>query len=262
MNVTALHIYPIKSLGGISVNTAEARIKGFQNDRRWMLVDDKGEFLTQRTLAEMANFKCSLTDDSILVNYKSDNIEVPFNLHVTEPTRVKVWSSKLKAYEVSTQISKWFSSALGVSATLVRMTDTSVRGKLLFVPPFKTNLSFADGYPYLILGEASMTTLNQKLEDKVNSSRFRANILLSTQQAHAEDDWKFNFSIGAAKFKVIKACARCSVVNINQETGQVTKEPLKTMADYRKYRKKTWFGANAICVEPGTISIGDEIVLT
>ncbi len=262
MKVTALNIYPIKSLGAVSVNQIEAFHLGFEHDRRWMLVDDLGEFLTQRSMASMAKFKCSLTNDSILVSYEGDQIEVPFKLYKDTPSRVKVWSSKLKANEVSTSISDWFSDTLGMSARLVKMTDISKRPKRLFVPPYKAELSFADGYPYLILGEASMTTLNDKLQDKVNSNRFRANILISTSVAHEEDNLKSRFTIGTSVFKVIKPCARCGVVNINQENGIKSKEPLKTLTEYRLRRKKIWFGANAICVKPGLVSLEDKLELT
>ena len=262
MEVTALNIFPIKSLGAVSVNQIEAFHLGFEHDRRWMLVDDMGEFLTQRSMASMAKFKCRLTDDSILVSYEGDQIEVPFKLYTDTPSRVKVWSSKLKANEVSSAISDWFSDALGISARLVKMTDISKRPRRLFVPPFKAELSFADGYPYLILGDASMATLNDKLQDKVNSNRFRANILISTSEAHEEDNWKSRFTMGTSVFKVIKPCARCGVVNINQEDGIKSKEPLKTLTEYRLRRKKIWFGANAICLEPGQVSVGDNIKFT
>jgi uncharacterized protein YcbX len=141
---------------------------------------------------------------------------------------------------------------------LVKMTDISKRPKRLFVPPYKTTLSFADGYPYLILGEESMNQLNAKLEQPVRADRFRANIIVSSSIAHEEDEWK-GLNAGNAQLQVIKPCARCVMITVNQQTGETGKEPLKTLAGYRQKRNKIYFGANAICTEDGIISVGDRL---
>lgn len=227
-----------------------------------MLVDDAGQFLTQRNVAAMAKFKCRFSSDGIEVSYENDKILVPYDGYIDKIHKVQVWSSKLKANEVSTECSAWFSDRLGQKATLVKMTDVSRRYKRLFTPPFKTNLSFADGYPYLLLGEASMNTLNSKAEEQIPADRFRANIIISTSEAHEEDTWKSEFRIGDMTMKVIKPCARCVVTTIDQITGKKGKEPLKTLATYRQWSNKIWFGANAICTKPGKISVGDQVFVT
>ena len=255
MEVTSLHIYPIKSLGGISVKSGKATYEGFENDRRWMLVARDGLFLTQRKFAEMAKFSCALDESGINVKFENDHLQIPLTAHNDKVFRVKVWSSKLKANEVSTEASAWFSERLGSNVTLVRMTVISKRYKRLFTPPYKTDLSFADGYPYLILGEASMTELNDKVTEDIPADRFRANIIVSTSEPHEEDTWRSDFKIGDISMKVIKGCARCVVTTIDQQSGKKGKEPLKTLATYRKWRNKIWFGANAICLEPGTIRV-------
>jgi len=261
MRVLELYLYPIKSLGGIAVPQAKVLEEGFQYDRRWMLVDADGHFLTQREHAQMALFSCELSDDNLHVTYKGETQTIALADHSDVHKPVKVWSSKLKANEVDPTLSEWFSECLGMSATLVKMTDISHRPKRLFTEPYKTKLSFADGYPYLILGTASMDTLNEKLETALPVDRFRANIIVSTTEAHEEDNWKESFELGTATMKVIKPCARCVVTTIDQQTANKGKEPLKTLATYRKKRNKIWFGANAICTKVGLIKIGDKINL-
>lgn len=262
MKVTALHIYPIKSLGGIEVKSCVADFEGFENDRQWMLVDREGNFMTQRNHAEMARFSCKLDPEGISVSYQGESLLIPLDTYDRrKKIRVKVWSSKLKAYEVSTEASKWFSERLRTNVMLVKKTDISKRSKRLYTPPFKTVVSFADGYPYLILGEASMKELNGKVDIEIPADRFRANIMVSTSEAHEEDSWNKDFKVGEVTMKVVKPCARCVVTTIDQQTGEAGKEPLKTLSTYRKWSNKIWFGANTICIEPGTVSVGDKVLI-
>jgi len=258
-SVSQIFIYPIKGLGGISLTSAKAKIEGFENDRRWMLVDKDGKFLSQRENAMMALFKTECIEEGINVTYENESVVIPFNTNEHEVKHVSVWGSKMKAQEVSPLFSTWFSDNMHMNCTLVSMTEISKRYKRLFVPPFKTYVSFADGYPYLILGEESMVHLNEKLDSPLKIDRFRANIIVTSQQPHEEDDWS-EYKIGTSKMKVIKPCARCNVTTINQQTGEIGKEPLKTLATYRRKANKIYFGANAIILEEGEISVGDSVL--
>lgn len=256
--VSKIVIYPIKSLGGISLESANALTEGFENDRRWMLIDENGKFLSQRENAIMTLFKTSCIKEGIQLQYKDDKILVPFKEFTDDIKNVEVWKSKLKAQEVNGTISQWFSDHLNMSCKLVAMTDVSKRYKRLFKAPFKTHVSFADGYPYLILGEESVDYLNSKLLESVTADRFRANLIVSSSSAHEEDNWD-DFELGSSKMKVIKPCARCQVITINQQTGEIGKEPLKTLATYRKKGNKINFGANAILLKEGVIKVGDTL---
>ncbi len=257
--VTSLHIYPIKSLGGISLTQAQAKTEGFQYDRRWMLVDAQGKFLTQRSDNRLARFQCRLGTDSLQIQFESAHLELPLSEHVTTTTRVSIWESSIEANEVHPQYSKWFSDLLAQPCKLVRMTAASHRPKQLLVPPHKTLLSLADGYPYLVLGSASMQTLNERCPDTIPSDRFRANILLDTSSAHEEDGYG-RFKLGETTFQVIKPCARCQVITIDQQTGAMGKEPTKTLAAYRKKENHILFGANTILLKPGIVRVGDALV--
>ena len=258
--VTGVNIYPIKSLGGIALDQAEVKKEGFELDRRWMLVDADGNFLTQREDHRLALFQCRLDSGAIIVNYAQDEIDIPTEGLTDKVLKVKVWSSRLKAQEVDPQINLWFSERLNKECFLVRMSELSFRYKRLYQPPFKTSLSFADGYPYLILGEGSMTELNNRLEKPLLIDRFRSNIVFASNEAHIEDDWS-EIAIGTAKLKVIKPCARCVVTTIDQQLGTKGKEPLKTLAGYRMKNNKIYFGANVIMMEEGRVSVGDKINL-
>ncbi len=260
MTVKEIHIYPIKSLGGISLTQSEVLEEGLKYDRQWMLVDKDGQFLTQRQNADLAKFKCEIRDDQLLINYGLDKTQFSLHQATENIKRVQVWSSKLKAPEVDPLISEWFSDHLGTEATLVAKTSISKRPKRLFVPPYKTSLGFSDGYPILLLGTASMHALNQRCPEEIPADRFRANIYLDTETPHIEDE-KISFKLGTAQLKVIKPCARCTVITIDQTNGKKGKEPLKTLAGYRLKRKKIWFGANAICLKAGQISMGDKVQL-
>ncbi len=259
MTIKEIHIYPIKSLGGISLPHAHVEERGLQYDRRWMLVDKEGTFLTQRENPQLAKFSCSIQENELEVNYGKEKIRFSMDQSIESIERVKVWSSKLKAPEVDPVVSEWFSEHLQTPVKLVAMTPISKRAKRLFVPPYSTSLSFADGYPILLLGTASMDTLNEQCPEIIPANRFRANIFLNTDAPHIEDE-KISFSLGQARLKVIKPCARCTVITIDQSNGEKGKEPLKTLAKYRLRRNKIWFGANAICLQEGLVSIGDAII--
>jgi uncharacterized protein YcbX len=170
-----------------------------------------------------------------------------------------VFEHNLKTQEVSSEINKWFSNQLEKKVQLVTMTDISERVKSFKKPPYKTFVSLADGYPYLILGTASVDNLNSKLDQPIKYDRFRTNIYLETTEAHSEDDLE-SIQIGGAQFKVVKACARCNVTTINQQTSETGKEPLKTLATYRKIEYKIFFGANMILEKSGLVSVGDSVI--
>ena len=259
--IASLHIYPIKSLGGISLSQSMVQTRGLQHDRRWMLVDEKGQFLTQREDSRLALFRCQMDADTLTVTHGTESLEIPLAEHSTETRRVKVWSSSLRAPLMDPRYSEWFSDLLGQPCSLVKMTQEAKRPKRLFTGPYLTELSFADAYPILILGTASHTALNERCPSPVPLDRFRANIIIHTTRPHEEDDWA-ELSIQSATLKVIKPCARCQVISIDQQTAEKGKEPTRTLAQYRQKENKILFGANAIVLQEGRVSIGDELTST
>ncbi|NNE25958.1 MAG: MOSC domain-containing protein [Saprospiraceae bacterium] len=260
-SISDLFIYPIKSLGGISVDKAFAEKEGFQHDRRWMLVDTNGRFLSQREHHEMALFSSSLSASHLSITFDHDKIDIPLTDTSGTTQMVTVWDHTVNATEVDVQISAWFSDKLKQKCKLVRMIESTNRIKEFPKKPYKSQVSFADGYPYLILGTASMNLLNQKLDAPLNVNRFRPNIVVDTTEAHEEDRWE-DFRINEVEMRIVKPCARCVVTTIDQRTGARGKEPLKTLAGYRKWDKMIYFGANGILLSSGVVNKGDQIQLS
>lgn len=259
MTIKSLHIYPIKGLGGIDVQEANLLERGMQYDRRWMLVDMDGVFISQRTDARLALFNCMI-DGHLNVSYQDSEINIDLDEYSSVRILTTVWEHEVHAYEVNESVSKWFSDMLNVECLLVRMTDDDVRYKELIKGPKQTKVSFADGYPYHIIGTASIDQLSEIIGSEIAATRFRANIIVNTTEAHEEDTWN-QIDIGNAKVQVIKPCARCLVVNIDQSTAEMNKEPLKSLSTYRRVGDKVNFGANAICLIQGKIKVGDTLFL-
>ena len=258
MKITQLFIYPIKGLAGISVKSALVMEEGFEHDRRWMLVDKENNFVSQRTDSRLALFRTRIDDDLLTVCYKEGKISYSLNANEKLSFQARVWDDVVEVSEVSFDVSRWFSEHLDQEVKLVRKNDQATRYKKLIKGAEKTKVSFADGYPYLIIGTESIAHLNNKLSQQIDLDRFRGNIIVDTTEAHIEDTWD-KMSNGNAILEIIKPCARCQVINIDQTSAEKSKEPLKTLSTYRSREKKIYFGANAIALETGILSVGDEI---
>jgi uncharacterized protein YcbX len=258
-----IFIYPIKSLGGIRLTEAKVEERGFQFDRRWMLVDPKGVFLTQRTQTQMALLQVELGETGLIVFDKrnpEDTLQIPYNQISDQEIEVEIWDDRVLATIVDPVLDTWFSDKLGMPCHLVIMQESTQRK---VSPKYAVNdesVSFADGMPYLILGQESLNDLNSRLEKPVTMDRFRPNIVFSGGQSYVEDSWK-KIRIGAVEFQVVKPCARCVLTTIDQETGLQGKEPLKTLAGYRTIGNKVYFAQNMVALETGTIRIGDLIMV-
>lgn len=281
ITITHLFIYPIKSLGRISLTEAVAQEKGLQYDRRFMLVTPAGKFITQRTCAEMALIEVAISDrpgnESTLRvwhrNRPDDALELPLTPEplTLVPLPVTIWDSEnVAAVAVGSVADRWFTAALGQACRLVYMPETSRRdveegyalrdeqGNRLQESPA---VSFADGYPFLLIGQASLDELNRRLPAPVEMGRFRPNIVVGGGWANEEDSW-YRFRIGPADFYGVKPCARCVLTTIDPATGRKGKEPLKTLATYRQYGHKILFGQNVLlhpAMASASIRVGQSI---
>lgn len=256
--VTDLIIYPIKGLAGIHRDKAKAHKAGFEFDRRWMLIDAQNHFVTQRSYAEMALFTTDLEGEILKTTFNNNSFS--FNMHETtgKLIQTQVWNDNAVTEIVSLQANEWFSDILQKEVKLVKIKDDNSRMHYSSASETNFPVSLADGYPYLIIGEKSLTFLNQKLSNPVSMSRFRPNIVVSSNLEHEEDQWK-SFSIGSASFLNMKPCGRCSVIAIDQETAKIDQEPIKILNDYRKSGNNIFFGTNLVCTEEGSISVGDQL---
>ncbi len=263
MHLSQLNTYPIKSLKGISVESAVVEDRGLQFDRRWMLVDENRQFITQREVPKMATVKMEVGRDGLSASINGRRISIPSEPDTDETANVKIWSSSVKGEFYPKEINEWFSDALGMNCRLVSMPETTKRKVNPFyaVRKFKDTVSFADGYPFMLIGEASLEDLNSRLETRVRMNRFRPNFVVAGSGPFAEDDWK-RIRIGSTEFHVVKPCERCVITTVDQEKGEKGKEPLKTLSEYRNQNGKVLFGQNLIAdIAGGTIRVGDEVEL-
>ncbi len=265
LKVTGIYCYPIKGCAGISLEESEVQERGLIHDRRWMLVDGDGQFISQRSNGAMALIHLSIRTHNLTANFGEQSIEIPFSEGSGKYKEVTVWGDQLSAELVGVEFDQWFSNALELPVHLVRMTKQSDRSIGEKYTSTNEQVSFADGMPYLIVGESSLSLLNEKLGEDLKMNRFRPNIVFEGGSPHIEDVWK-DFRVGEVDFVGVKNCARCQVTTIDQETGRSGKEPLKTLSTYRKLNNKILFGQNAKLKQESnrthnTIKVGDTILV-
>lgn len=259
MRLTQLLVYPVKSLGGIALAESLVEARGLRHDRRWMVVDPGGRFLTQRELPRMALVSPSLAEDALRLDAPGmPTLPVPPALGDAAPVSVRVWRSVCDALPVGGDADGWLSECLGTPARLVFMPDTTRRA----INPDHSRpgdvVSFADGYPFLLIGEASLADLNARLDAPVGMGRFRPNFVVSGGPAYAEDGWA-RVRIGGAAFRVAKPCDRCGLTTIDPATAARGTEPLHTLAGYRTVEKKVLFGQYLIAEGEGVVRVGDGV---
>lgn len=265
MFLSEINIYPIKSLGGISLKGSVVENRGLQLDRRWMLVDEKNNFLTQRENPLMATVKTEILKNGLGVSSDNETLEIPLETNLEETVSVKIWSSRCRARVYERKFNEWFSNILQKHCKLVLMPEETRRRVNYFYAVHQDDaVSFADGYPVLLACESSLADLNSRLEMPVPMNRFRPNLVVSGADAFAEDGWK-QIKIGTVIFHVVKPCGRCVMTTVDQTSGEKHgAEPLKTLATYRipkrSIKKKILFGQNLIAENSGEIlNIGDAV---
>lgn len=259
--ISQIHVYPVKSLGGESRQTACTQPRGLQHDRRWMVVDPEGRFLTQRTLPRMALLSARADSDALVLQAPSlPALRVLLTpAALGEPIRVRVWQSECHALAVSPDADRWLSDVLQSPCRLVYMPDQTQR---LVPAPFRRAqgiVSFADAFPLLLASEASLHDLNERLLVPIPMNRFRPNIVVSGTAPYAEDNWQA-VTLGETLFYVVKPCARCLLTTVDQATGLSDgPEPLRTLAFYRRQGEKVVFGQYLIPAAVGTVSVGMRV---
>ncbi|MFI5160926.1 MAG: MOSC domain-containing protein [Sphingobacteriales bacterium] len=260
LQVSELYIYPIKSMGGIPVKNVHVTDRGFEYDRRWMLVDENNLFISQREVPEMALIKITVEEYGLKVTYLplSSSLLVPFKPQTDEFAEMFIWDDTCTGQFVSAQADQWFSEMLAVNCRLVYMPDNSHRITDQRYTPENSITSFSDAYPFLIIGQSSLDDLNSRLAEALPMNRFRPNIVFTGGKPFAED-LMHSFTIGEMQFYGVKLCARCIMPTIDQETIKQGKEPLKTLARYRFKNNKIMFGQNLVHEGTGEIAVGDEL---
>lgn len=262
MRLSQIWIYPVKSLPGIKLEQAVIDKRGFAWDRHWMLVDEQGDFLSQRRLPAMALINVAMQPAGVELSVASRApLLLTYGKHSDQQIAVKVWADHLNAYKVSDIADNWLSDFLGTRVQLVCMPDEVVRKVDPDYATVSDQTGFSDGFPFLLLSQASIDDLNRKIDDPssiMDVKRFRPNLLIEGVPAFAEDSWK-QVQIGDIRFRVVKPCSRCVITTVNPETAEKGVEPLKTLATYRRQGNKVYFGQNLLHDATGSLSAGDEV---
>ncbi|MFD2200314.1 MOSC domain-containing protein [Shivajiella indica] len=261
MTLQDIYIYPIKSLGGIRLDSGVLEERGFRHDRRWMLVDKEGNFLSQRTFPGMAMLQVNLLEEGLMVFHKSNpenKVQIPIEPLSDQLISVKIWEDEVLGQVVSPLVNLWFSEILKQECVLVKMPQSTQRKIKPKYAVKGESVSFADGMPYLLIGQSSLDDLNKRLEEPVGMDRFRPNLVFAGGNPFEEDHWQ-KIQIGHAKFKITKPCARCVMTTVNQQTAEKSKEPLKTLATYRTFSNNVMFGQNILLLEGELVRVGDKL---
>ncbi len=258
MELTQITLYPAKSMGAISLERSLVTSFGLHNDRRWMLVDDAGMFLTQRKFSIMRTIHCRLVDQGVVFTAPDREPLVANFEHLAEPMLVQVWRDSVEGLKAPQIASDWFSSLLGVRCHLVYMPENAFRQVDRTFFDADQRVGFADGFPFLLISEASLRDLNSRLATPVGMNRFRPNLVVSGAEAYAEDQWK-RIRIGTIEFRVVKPCSRCVMTTIDEISGEKSREPLETLASYRKNVFGVCFGQNLVHLNAGELKLGDRV---
>lgn len=283
LRLSQINIYPVKSLDGYSPQSARVERQGLQYDRRWMITDLDGQFMTQRTHGKMALLRATLEAGHLVIaekQHEANRIAIPINQAALTNCGVVVWNDTVQAAQTTPEANAWLSDFLGMSCQLVYLPETSHRAVDAAYNRGDDRVSFADGYPFLLLGEASMQELNNRLEEKgrptavdqadvapLSIRRFRANLIFSGGVPYQEDTFA-DFRIGEVDFVGVKNCSRCVLVTRDPDTGVAGTEPLATLAAYRQKGNKVLFGQNVVWnfqawqgENPPEVRVGDTLTI-
>jgi len=262
MRVSALHLYPVKSCRGIPVERWPVGRRGLEHDRRWMIVDEAGIFVTQREVPSLACVGTRLEPGNLVLSAEGHGlVRVPNATAPDAPRRrVLVWRSEVDAVDCGEEAARWLSAHVGSPVRLVHMPDDVERHVDPDYALAGDIVGFADGFPLLLATVASLDDLNTRLDAPVPMDRFRPNVVVTGSAAWEEDEWT-RIALGDLPCRVAKPCGRCTIITTDQRTGARGPEPLRTLATFRQQDQKVNFAQNCVPDETGTLAVGDDVRL-
>jgi uncharacterized protein YcbX len=259
-SLTGLFVYPIKGARGTALDCAAVDSFGPRFDRRWMIVAADGIAVTQRDDARLALIRPQLVGEALVLT-AAGMPDLPLPIDAAGPdVPVRVWADAVRAVDCGDEAALWLSDFLRAAYRLVFMADDVVRPVNPAFGRPGDRVSFADGYPFLLISQAALDELNSRLAVPVPMDRFRPNLVVGGVAAHAEDGWA-RAAIGAIRFDVVKPCPRCAVPTVDQDTARRSNEPLRTLATYRRIGGQVMFGQNLIHRGTGVLRRGDAVTI-
>lgn len=259
LSLAAIHLYPIKSCGGVEVSSWRLDALGLEHDRRWMLVDEAGKAVTQREWPRLSLTRTFIEGTNIQVTAPGHSpLEVPLTPSDGARAPLALWDWRGTGLAGSTEGDGWFSALLGTAVRLVFCPPGEGQEVNPRYAPEATRAAFTDGFPLLVIAAASLDELNRRLPTPVTMRHFRPNLTLAGAEPFAEDNLG-RFRVGAVPMTAVKGCDRCTMTTIDPETGDKGAEPLRTLATFRKWDGKVWFGQNVVHRGTGTLTLGDPV---
>jgi uncharacterized protein YcbX len=259
--IAALFVYPVKGCAGVAVATARVSVRGLAldaqppgvGDREFMLVDARGRFVSQREQPALARIRPTLARDGLVLEADGKRLVVPLVDGAwagAQRRDVVVWNDRVEALDAGDGAAAWLTSRTGFATRLVRFDPTATRRcDPAYVGDADAHTAFADGYPILVIGAATLNELNRKLGDGVEPlpmDRFRPNVVIAGLAA-GDEDHLASITAGEIVLDLVKPCTRCRVTSIDQATGHPAFDPLPILAGYRNARSGgVTFGINAI----------------
>ncbi|NVK38259.1 MAG: MOSC domain-containing protein [Gammaproteobacteria bacterium] len=260
MYISQLYQYPVKSLKGREMSSMEIDDFGPKWDRRWMLVDEKGRFVTQRQCPKMGQVGVTVLLDKVVFDFQQETQSLSLDQAQGSTTQklVNVWDDAVLGNPVEHEVNQWLSDKLQRHVQLIFMPQATLRQVDTEFAQQGDRVSFADGFPFLILSEASIEFMSEKVGFELSPLRFRPNILVSGCEAFAEDAWK-RIAIGDIEFEIVKPCSRCVIPTLDLATSEKQPEVMKALLAHRKQGKHVMMGQNAIHRQLGDITVGQEV---
>ena len=245
-------------MGHIIQDGVEVDRFGLHNDRRWMLVDSHGVYVTQRKYPRMCLIHTSFCDGHLVLQAPEMVAITVRALSDEQSVSVKVWDDQCVAHDCGEEVAQWLSDFMGIACRLVYFPENENRLVDQTYAKPEEYTAFSDGFPILLISQASLDDLNARLELPVPMTRFRPNLVVSGCEAFAEDGWK-QIRVGDLVLRVVKSCSRCGIPCINTDTGERDAEPIKTLSEYRKNHNKIFFGQNVIANGESRLEVGMSV---
>jgi uncharacterized protein len=261
IEIAGLHVYPLKGGRGIEVSEVAIDRFGPRDDRRWMVVDAEGSLVTQREVARLCQVVARPDGADLVVNAPYEPaLVVPRPRDGASARRVRVWNDVVDALDAGDAAAGWFSRFLSLPCRLAYLPDSTYRPTDPVYDTIGSPVSFADGFPILLVSEASLADLNRRLAAPLPMNRFRPNVVVRGVEPFAEDGWR-RFEAGGIPFDGVKLCARCVVTTTDQDSGGRSHEPLRTLATFRRRGVGVMFGMNVVHRGTGLLRVGDPVTV-